>query len=146
MTKSRKTLFGIAAGLAAVTLALSPAGVRAADSGQDYVTVTNEGGVVRIGTQVPGQPLLSASVDTNTGEVCMGFSYQMPFCASAGVGVGTSSAIPSPVWVDADGSDGFVGAGVRIGTGSIAAVGYWTTAGYACVTIGMARPICAQLT
>lgn len=145
MTKARRALAALAAGAAAAAIAAAP-GTAAADLGQEYVTVSNQGGVVRIGTALPGQPLLGASVDTNTGRVCVGFSYQVPFCTTTGLGTVSAAAIPSPVWVDADGSDGSVGAGVRIGTGSIVGVHYSTTTGQACVGIGMQRPFCAVLT
>jgi hypothetical protein len=147
MTKNRRALAGLAAAAgiaAAVTLAPGASAARSAEL--DLVTVTNENGVVRIGTGVPGQPLLGASVNTNTGEVCVGFSYQIPFCASSGIGTVSAAAIPSPVWVDADASDGRIGAGVRIGTGSIVGVSYSTSSGQACVGVGMQRPFCAQLT
>lgn len=151
MTKARKAVACIVAGAAAAALAFAPtAATSAADLGDlgEYVTVSNEGGVIHIGTGVPGQPLVGASVDTNTGNVCVGFSYQRPLCTfeRSAIGATTSSAIPSPVWVDADASDGSIGAGVRIGTGSIVAVRYYTTTGQLCAGIGMQRPFCAQLT
>ena len=33
-----------------------------------------------VGTGIPGQPLVGARWDRNTGEVCVGFSYQIPQC------------------------------------------------------------------
>ena len=155
MTKARRTVAGIVAGAAAAAIAFAPTAATSAadlddlgDLGKDYVTVSNDNGVIHIGTGVPGQPLVGASIDTNTGNICVGFSYQMPFCTfdRSALGATTTSAIPSPVWVDADNSDGRVGAGVRIGTGSIAGVSYSSTTGQLCVGIGMAPPYCAQLT
>ena len=118
-------------------------GTTAASSNQDVVTVTNQAGVVRIGTSIPGQPLLGASIDTNTSTVCVGFSYQIPTCATAGgIAVGAAASVASPVWVDAAASDGSIGAGVQLGTGGIAAVRYSTTTGQLCAGIGMQRPVC----
>jgi hypothetical protein len=42
------------------------------------VTITHNDGGTQVGTGVPGQPLLSASVD-NRG-ICGGFSYEEGFC------------------------------------------------------------------
>jgi hypothetical protein len=42
------------------------------------VTVGTANGGVQFGTSLPGQPLFGGHVD-RTG-VCVGFSYQMPFC------------------------------------------------------------------
>ena len=33
-----------------------------------------------IGTGIPGQPLVGARYDRSTGELCAGFSYQVPQC------------------------------------------------------------------
>lgn len=33
-----------------------------------------------VGTGIPGQPLFGARWDKATGEVCVGFSYQIPQC------------------------------------------------------------------
>ena len=33
-----------------------------------------------VGTGIPGQPLFGARWDKATGEVCVGFSYQVPQC------------------------------------------------------------------
>jgi hypothetical protein len=146
MTKGRRAVAAILVGVVAAAVAFGPGALAVAQPDLDVVTVTNEGGVVRVGTQIPGQPLLGTSVDTNTGQVCVGFSYQIPFCTTA-VDLGVrSAAIAVPVWVDADASDGSIGAGVRIGTGSIVGVRYSTTTGQACVGVGMQRPFCAQLT
>ena len=146
MNKARKALAAVAAGAAAATIAFVP-GAQAASSSQQYVTVTNQNGVVRVGTSLPGQPLFGASIDTNTGTVCVGFSYQIPFCASAGIGPisTTAAAQPLPVYVDADDSDGVVGAGARIGTGSLFGVSYSKVTGQACAGVGMQRPTCVQL-
>ena len=35
---------------------------------------------VGVGTGIPGQPLVGARWDRNTGEICAGFSYQVPQC------------------------------------------------------------------
>ncbi|HVE64225.1 MAG TPA: hypothetical protein VNB94_10530 [Mycobacteriales bacterium] len=37
---------------------------------------------VRVGTSLPGQPLVGAKADVSEAEVCVGFSYQIPFCLS----------------------------------------------------------------
>ena len=46
------------------------------------VNVTTNNGGVQFGTGIPGQPLVGGKAD-NSG-VCVGFSYQMPFCAPVG--------------------------------------------------------------
>jgi hypothetical protein len=136
----------VAAG--AATMAVSSMHVGAHAAGQPTlvgVSVTNENGVVRVGTGVPGQPLLGASIDTNTGRVCIGFSYQVPQCVTLGIGV-ASSAAPTPVYADADASDGRVGVGVLLGPGSpVAGISYDTTTGQACAGIGLQRPTCTPL-
>ena len=88
MTKFRRTLAAVVVG-AAATVAVSSMQVGAnavAQPSGGVVSVSNEGGVVHVGSGVPGQPLLGASVDTNTGRACVGFSYQVPQCASVGLG------------------------------------------------------------
>ena len=37
---------------------------------------------VAVYTNIGNQPLLSASVDKNTGEICGGFSYEVPQCVA----------------------------------------------------------------
>ncbi|HEX7168332.1 MAG TPA: hypothetical protein VF230_15235 [Acidimicrobiales bacterium] len=144
MTKTRRMLATLVAGAAAAVIAFAPAAATSADL-DDYVSVSNNGGIVHVGTGVPGQPLVGATVDTGTGRVCLGFSYQMPTCTTDLSFSVAAAAIPSPVWVDADPSDGSIGAGVRIGTGSIVAVRYYGTTGQLCVGIGMQRPFCAVI-
>lgn len=73
MPRLRTALAGLVAGAAIVSTAPSAAAY-------EYVTVSTEDGVVSVSTQVPGQPLLSVSVDTRTGRVCVGWSYLPPHC------------------------------------------------------------------
>jgi ABC-type sugar transport system substrate-binding protein len=42
------------------------------------VHVGTENGGVQVGTSLPGQPLVGARADRS--GVCVGFSYQIPFC------------------------------------------------------------------
>jgi len=44
------------------------------------VTVRNDENGIGVGTGIPGQPLAGARYDYATGELCVGFSYQVPFC------------------------------------------------------------------
>ena len=64
-------------GLGSVASA-STATSAATGSNLPFVTVTHDNGGTQVSTGVPGQPLLSASVD-NRG-VCGGFSYEEGFC------------------------------------------------------------------
>jgi hypothetical protein len=60
----------------------APAQAGAKDAPPPLVTLDYDAsdGTVGFGTGVPGQPLLGARADLNSGTVCTGFSYQMPFC------------------------------------------------------------------
>ena len=79
MLKVRTALAGVLAGVALGSAA------PAAHAAQPLpVRVSFEDGVLRVGSGVPGQPLLGASADTKTGRVCAGFSYQMPACVKVG--------------------------------------------------------------
>jgi hypothetical protein len=44
------------------------------------VTIRNDENGVGVGTAIPGQPLFGARYTYATGELCVGFSYQVPFC------------------------------------------------------------------
>ncbi|MDQ1747787.1 MAG: hypothetical protein QOD07_2050 [Frankiaceae bacterium] len=62
----------------------STSGTATTASNLPIVTVTHDNGGTQIGTGVPGQPLLSASVD-NRG-ICGGFSYEEGFCVPVSTG------------------------------------------------------------
>jgi hypothetical protein len=47
------------------------------------VNVYQYGSVVGVGVGFPHQPLVGASVDTATAQVCAGFSLQRPVCTPA---------------------------------------------------------------
>jgi hypothetical protein len=79
----RELLVGLGAATAVPLIAAPTASAASVDD----VTVSNESGVVRVSTQLPGQPLVGASADSNTGEVCVGFSLQVPQCVG-GVATG----------------------------------------------------------
>ncbi len=64
--------------LAAAAFSTVPAG--AAEPLSNYVRVRVDDNGVGVGTGIPGQPLLGARYDKNTGVVCVGFSYQVPQC------------------------------------------------------------------
>jgi hypothetical protein len=46
------------------------------------VDTDSSDGVIGIGTQLPGQPLLSVWYYTQTGRLCAGFSQQIPLCVT----------------------------------------------------------------
>ena len=52
------------------------------------VTVDHDAsdGSVGVYTAIPGQPLVGARYNTTNGELCAGFSYQVPFCLETGIG------------------------------------------------------------
>ncbi|MDQ1713314.1 MAG: hypothetical protein QOE45_2764 [Frankiaceae bacterium] len=66
------------------TLPLDAISVQDPFDGQPPVVVdlNSSDGVVGVGTQLPGQPLLSVWYYTQTGRLCAGFSEQVPFCVS----------------------------------------------------------------
>ncbi len=64
--------------LAAAAFTSVPA--QAAEPISEYVKVRVDGNGVGVGTGIPGQPLFGARYDSNTGEICVGFSYQVPQC------------------------------------------------------------------
>ncbi|HEX8002764.1 MAG TPA: hypothetical protein VF519_08720 [Mycobacteriales bacterium] len=45
-----------------------------------YVTVYNNEYGAGVGTGIPHQPLFGAHLNKTTGELCVGFSYQVPQC------------------------------------------------------------------
>ena len=136
--------------IAAATLAAGAAFVSSAPAGAayDYVKVTNENGVVTLTTQIPGQPLLGARVDTNTGEVCVGFSYQVPFCRTLPLDAisfqDPFQGVP-PVVVDADASDGSVGVYTQLPGQPLLGVRYETANARLCVGFSYQIPFCVQL-
>ena len=86
MKQARRFVIGALALAAAGSLFAAPAAHGASDPiGGAVVTVDADpsDGSVGVGTGLPGQPLLSARYQN--GEVCTGFSYQMPFCVGIGV-------------------------------------------------------------
>ena len=74
-------------GAASLTVGLgsvASAGTATTASNLPIVTITHYNGGTQVGTGVPGQPLLSVSVD-NRG-VCGGFSYEEGFCVPVSTG------------------------------------------------------------
>ncbi|HEV2891069.1 MAG TPA: hypothetical protein VGX28_11910 [Frankiaceae bacterium] len=45
-----------------------------------YVSVENDDDGLSVGTGMPGQPLFGVRYSKTSGNVCFGFSYQVPFC------------------------------------------------------------------
>jgi hypothetical protein len=144
MKKAHRAVAGLVAGGA--ILAAVPSVAASAQSTYQYVTVSNENGVIRINTQMPGQPLFGASVDTNTGQVCTGFSYQIPFCVTVPVSIGASIRDPfggkPPVVVDADPSDGSVGVGTQLGDQPLLSVRFYPGTGTVCAGFSYQIPFC----
>ena len=135
----KKLIVGLAAVATLLLVAAPPAHATAAD----YASVTNEGGVIRVSSWLPGQPLFGASVDTNTGEVCVGFSLQRPLCAQVPVVVQTAAA-PAIVTVDSDASDGSVGVATAVGGQPLLGVRY-STSGRLCAGFSYQVPVCIEL-
>jgi hypothetical protein len=75
----RLVITGIAA--AAVAGAVAPSLAASAPSLPVGVHVDTSNGVA-VYTDVGNQPLLSASVDKNNGQICGGFSYEVPQCVA----------------------------------------------------------------
>ncbi len=50
------------------------------------VDADSSDGSVGVGTGYPGQPLVGARYNTTNGTLCVGFSYQVPFCTTVGGG------------------------------------------------------------
>jgi hypothetical protein len=85
VNKFTVTLVGAAALTAGLGTAASAGTTTTATSNPlPIVTITHDNGGVQVSTGVPGQPLLSASVD-NRG-ICGGFSYEEGFCIPVSVG------------------------------------------------------------
>lgn len=76
------------AAAAAALLVLAGAGAASAAAtlpvGTPIVSVGTANGGVQVGTGLPGQPLVGARADS-TG-ICVGFSYQIPFCLPLSMG------------------------------------------------------------
>lgn len=141
--KVRTVLAGVVAGIAALTAA--PAGA----SAYEYVKVSEYNGTYYVNTSIPGQPLFGASVNPASGRVCIGFSYQVPFCT---IPVGELISIQDPfdgqppVVVDADGSDGSVGVGTWFGPRQpLLGVRYNTVTGELCAGFSYQIPICVAV-
>jgi hypothetical protein len=138
------------AGLAAVTGLALVAAPAAQAATPDYVTVSNEDGVIQVSTQIPHQPLFGASVDTNTGEVCVGFSLQVPQCKTVpldAIGVHTASpaqALPVTVILDTDASDGSVGVATGLRGEPLLSVRY--SYGRLCAGFSYQIPFCIPVT
>jgi hypothetical protein len=139
MLKVRTALAGLVAGAAIVSAA--PV-VQAAPPSP--VTVSFENGVLSVGTQLPGQPLVGASVNTRTGRVCAGFSYQVPVCTIAILDL-ISVEDPGVVTVDADASDGRVGVSTQVPGQPLLSVGYYTADAKVCVGFSYQIPACVKL-
>jgi hypothetical protein len=106
------------------------------------VTYSTDGGVF-VGTTIFGQPGASAAVAN--GQACVGFSYEVPYCAPLpGVTVTTLprdvTVGPAHVWVNTTG-------GVAVGSalGSQPLVGAWVANGQACVGFSEEIPFCLPL-
>jgi opacity protein-like surface antigen len=68
-----------AAALAVAAFAATPAHA-AYDPGIKVTPVVNEH-TIGVGVHGFGQPVGGAYVNRDTGEICVGLSYQIPFCA-----------------------------------------------------------------
>jgi len=79
--RALKTTF-VAACTVATTFGMC--GIASATTTNPYVTVTHNDGGTQVGTGVPGQPLVSVSVDSN--GVCFGFSYEEGTCIPVSTG------------------------------------------------------------
>ena len=75
--------------IGAAALTAGFAGIASASTSTDtsssgIVTVTHNDGGTQVGTGLPGQPLLSVSVDDR--GICVGFSLEVPFCLPVSTG------------------------------------------------------------
>lgn len=139
MPKTRIALAG-----AVACAALASTAPSASATTQDYVTVKNENGVITVSTQLPGQPLLGVRYTTATGQLCAGFSYQVPFCVTLPVDA-IAYEDPSVVTVDADASDGSVGVYTQLPGQPLVGVRYTTADSELCVGFSYQIPFCVQL-
>lgn len=142
MPKARTALASLIAGAALLSTAPS------AGATFDYVTVTDENGVITVSTQLPGQPLLGASYYRNTGKVCVGFSYQIPFCRVLPVdAIAFDDPFDGqpPVVVDADPSDGTVGVYTGVPGQPLLGVRVDLRTGEVCAGFSYQVPFCVQL-
>ena len=71
---TKQVLFGLV--VAAAAFAATPAQAGPALP----VSVVREGNYVGVRSGIGGQPLVNGGVYTDSGEVCVGFSYQIPVC------------------------------------------------------------------
>jgi hypothetical protein len=143
MLKSRTALAGLVAGAAFVSAAPS------AHASYQYVTVSNENGVVVVSTQLPGQPLLGVSYDTKTGRLCVGFSLEVPFCRTLpvdAIGVQDPFDGQPPVIVDANSADdGRIGVGTQLPGQPLVSVWYYTATGRLCAGFSYQIPFCVSV-
>jgi len=107
------------------------------------VSVSTKGGVF-VGTTVNGQPGASAAVAN--GQACVGFSYEVPFCADLpGVTVTTLprtiTAGPATVYLNTD--NGGVSVGTALGDQPLVGAGVGN--GKACVGFSYEIPQCVPL-
>jgi hypothetical protein len=141
MPKIRLAVAGLVA--AASVFSAAPAG-----AAYEYVTVTHENGVIGVSTQLPGQPLVGAFVDTKTGLVCVGFSYQVPFCRTLpldAISIQDPFDGQPPLVVDTDASDGSVGVYTQLPGQPLVGVRYETANARLCVGFSYQIPFCIQL-
>jgi hypothetical protein len=139
MPNVRTVLTGTVAGVA---LFAAPSALAAQSTGP--VSVSYENGVLSVGTTLPGQPLVGATVNTRTGRVCAGFSYQMPVCATLPL-PDISYQDPGVVTVDSDASDGSVGVYTQIPGQPLLSVTYYTANSRVCAGFSKQVPVCVQV-
>jgi hypothetical protein len=142
MRKSRTALAGLVAGAAILSAAPS------AHASYQYVTVSNENGVVTVSTQLPHQPLVGMSYDTKTGRLCVGFSLQVPFCRTLpldAISVQDPFDGQPPVIVDADSSDGRIGVGTQLPGQPLLSVWYYPGTGTLCTGFSYQIPFCVTI-
>jgi len=107
------------------------------------VTYSTDGGVF-VGTTINGQPGFSAAVAN--GHACIGFSYEVPFCADL-PGV-TVTAIPrditiGPAHVYVNTSNGGVAVGTALGDQPLVGAGIGN--GWLCIGFSEEIPFCYPL-
>ena len=139
MLTVRTGLTGILAGVALVSAAPTAGAAPTLP-----VSVSFEDGVLRVHSGLPGQPLLNASVNTKTGKVCAGFSYQVPVCSIAVLDL-VSVSDPGLVTIDTDASDGSVGVSTQIPGQPLLSVRYYTEDAKVCAGFSEQIPVCVAL-
>ena len=116
-----------------------------ATAAQDYVRVYEYEGTYYVHTAIPGQPLVGASVNPDTGRVCVGFSLQVPVCGTVPVDAIEIQTIKL-YSVDADASDGTIGVGTWFGEGQpLLGVHYNTQTGTLCAGFSYQVPQCVVI-